>query len=149
MMFSKMILCASVLMLGEVPVSGEEPQAVQTAEQGNEKSAENRDSSTAETAKQPASDEANAKKEKAEDRGTGRARGRWREACGYRSQYRFPIPTKKRARYGLEPFKVDKELMETAREHAAWMDSHSQHDSHRAGRCRKTLRWASLTAAML
>lgn len=127
MMFFRMILCASVLMmLSGVYAAGEEQQAAKTSkdatkasEKTTEQSAENQDSSTAETAKQPTSDEADAKKEKAADEPAEREVDGVKLAAIEANIVSYT--NEERARYGLEPFKVDKELMETAREHAAWM----------------------------
>jgi uncharacterized protein YkwD len=135
MTISKMILCASVLLLSEVPVSAENPQTEQTVEQTTEKSADNRDASAKEKAQQPASDktaadkdEAVADKDKAvadNDKTAANSEPAERVVDGVKlaaiEANIVSYTNEERARFGLEPFKVDKDLMETAREHAAWM----------------------------
>ena len=85
MMITKLVLCASVLMLGDAQAGEQKPQT-QTAN-------------------------ANELKEKEVD-GVKLAAIE-ANIVSYTNQ--------ERSRYGLPPLKVDKELMKTAREQAAWM----------------------------
>lgn len=106
MLFTRMILCASVLMLGEVQAAEQKPQTEQkTAANTNAPQAAQ---NATDAEKTPASTEP-------EDKVVDGVKLAAIEAnvVSYTNQ--------ERARYGLEPLVVDKELMETAREHAAWM----------------------------
>jgi len=96
-MITQMLLCASALMLGEPQATEPKPQPM--AEQKADKA-------TKPASPAPAD---------APDRVVDGVKLAAIEAniVSYTNQ--------ERARYGLPPLEVDKELMETAREHAAWM----------------------------
>ena len=113
MMITKMVLCASVLMLGDVQ-GGEQkpqPQAKQKVEQKTKPKAEQAAEPKANQSTEP---QAAATSELAEKEVDGvKLRVIEANIVSYTNQ--------ERARYGLQPLEVDKELMETAREHATWM----------------------------
>jgi len=110
MMITRMLLCASVLMLGE-PQAAEQkasPKAEQAApaqSQHQPKTAENAEKTTPESTVPPEAEEK-------EDDGVKLAAIE-ANVVSYTNQ--------ERVRHGLPSLVVDKELMKTAREHAAWM----------------------------
>jgi uncharacterized protein YkwD len=115
MMIAKMLLCASALALGEPQATEPKPQpkAEQTATEkvtpkAEQKAAPKADKAAQTDAKAPA---------EAPDKVVDGVKLAAIEAniVSYTNQ--------ERVRYGLPALTVDKELMETAREHAAWMTS--------------------------
>jgi uncharacterized protein YkwD len=112
MMITKMVLCASMLTLGAAQASEPktQPQAEQKAKQTTAKTAEKAKPKSAEKAKPKSA----AELELADKKVDGvKLRAIEVHVVSYTNE--------ERARYGLPPLQVDKELMETAREHAAWM----------------------------
>jgi uncharacterized protein YkwD len=123
-----LILCASMLVAGDAPASGQQPQP-----KGEQKAAKATEAKPA----QPAPSQAPAKKPATPKKAD--------PAKDKKDKTAAPVPpeleikemdgvkletieanvvsytNEERARYGLPPLQVDKELMDTAREHAAWM----------------------------
>lgn len=101
MLITKMVLCATVLMLADAQAAEQQPRtpAAQNVDQ------------KADQASQPESTAPTGLEEKEVD-GVKLAAIE-ANVVSYTND--------ERARYGLPPLKVDKELMATAREHAAWM----------------------------
>jgi uncharacterized protein YkwD len=129
MLIIKMLLCASVVMLGEIQATESKPQLK------TEKKIEKKATVKAEK-KTPAKAEKKtpAKVEKKSAQKAARAAGAKSPAAaettekvvdGVRlSDVEVNIVSytnEERGRYGLPPLEVDKELMSTAREQAAWM----------------------------
>jgi uncharacterized protein YkwD len=117
MMITKMLLCASVLMLGDLQASEPKPQAEQKVEQKTEKKAEPKaeQASRPQTSPQQPATADKATPPELEEKEIDGVKLAAIEAniVSYTNQ--------ERTRYGLPPLEVDKQLMETAREHAAWM----------------------------
>ncbi len=114
MMITKMVLCASVLMLADVPASDQQPQpqTEQKASQPAELQAEQPKSPAAEDADMAQPPSAPPALEEKEVDGV--------KLVVIEANI-VSYTNNERARYGLPPLEVDKELMETAREHASWM----------------------------
>jgi uncharacterized protein YkwD len=125
MLMMKLSLCALALLLGDPQAKEEKPQP--KAEQKIEKKAEPK-------AEQPKAEKNNAEKDKAEKGKTEKdkadpaaqpAEPEEKEVNGVKlAAIEFNVVSftnQERSRYGLPPLEVDKELMDTAREHAAWM----------------------------
>lgn len=100
MLITRMVLCATVLMLADAQAAEQQPQApaAQDVEQKADQS-------------QPDSSAPTGLEEREVDGVTLAAIEA--NVVSYTND--------ERARYGLPPLKVDEELMATAREHAAWM----------------------------
>lgn len=116
MMITKMVLCASVLMLGDVQGGEQKPQppTEQKVEQKTEPKAEQAAGPKANQPAEPQQPQTAVSPELAEREVDGvKLRAIEANIVSYTNQ--------ERARYGLPPLEVDKELMETAREHATWM----------------------------
>jgi uncharacterized protein YkwD len=94
MTITKLVLCASMLMLGSAQASEQKPQP-----QVEQKSAPPQPAATLES--------------EAKDVDGVKLRAIEANIVSYTNQ--------ERGRYGLPPLQVDKELMQTAREHASWM----------------------------
>jgi len=109
MMIAKMLLCASALMLGQAQATEPKPQP--KAEQKVEKKAEKKADQKADQAAKPKASTPTEPPEKVVD--GVRLAAVEVNIVSYTNQ--------ERARYGLPPLEVDKELMTTAREQAAWM----------------------------
>jgi uncharacterized protein YkwD len=157
-MITKMILCASVLMFGDVQASEQNPQpksaqpatqkAPQKAKQ-DQKTEQGQKAVQAQKAVQtqkPAQDQ-KAKQDQKAEQGRGElevaAKKNPSQPVGKNDKTKAPsepeekvvdgirlatieanivsYTNEERVRYGLPEFKVDKELMQTSREHAAWM----------------------------
>ena len=124
MMITKMLLCASVLMLGDVQASEPKPQP--QAEQKTEKKAEQKAEPKAEQAPRPQTlQQQPATADKADPQAATPPELEVKEVDGVKlaaiEANIVSYTNQERTRYGLPPLEVDKELMETAREHAAWM----------------------------
>lgn len=110
MLFTEMLLCASVLMLADAQATEQQTQspATQKVEQ---------------KADQPSQTAVNADESKPE--ATVPPELEEEEVDGVKlvaiEAHVVSYTNQERARYGLPPLTVDKELMETAREHASWM----------------------------
>jgi len=109
MMIVKMLLCASALMLGQSQATEPKPQP--KVEQKVEKKAEQKVQQKADRAAGPKSPAPAEAPEKVVD--GVRLAAIEANIVSYTNQ--------ERARYGLPALEVDKELMGTAREQAAWM----------------------------
>ncbi len=116
-MIIKMLLCASALMLGQT--QADEPKAAQKAEKKTTPKVEKKTAPKAEKksdrkAKRAASAKSPTPAETTEKVADGvRLSDVEVNIVSYTNQ--------ERVRYGLPPLEVDKELMATAREQAAWM----------------------------
>jgi uncharacterized protein YkwD len=108
MMIAKMLLCASALMLGEPQPVAQKPQPK------TEKSPAKPKATTEHKVNKPVLADASAP-EKTPDKVVDGVKLAAIEAniVSYTNE--------ERVRFGLAPLEVDKELMESAREHAAWM----------------------------
>jgi uncharacterized protein YkwD len=132
MMVSKVMLCAAALVLAVAQATqGQETQSqpAQTIEQKTSEAQETSTNDTASTegAEQQMSqslEDANATQSPTAAKPTEKEPAE-KEVDGVKLQAIeaniVSYTNQERARYGLEPLVVDKELMETAREHAAWM----------------------------
>jgi len=111
MMFLKMTLCASALMLGAPPDGRQKPDQPQpkVEQPAQPQAAQQQPVAAPQPAQQPATQ---AEPEEKEVDGVKLAAIE-ANVVSYTNQ--------ERARYGLPPLAVDKELMESARRHAAWM----------------------------
>ena len=115
MLIAKMVLCASILMLGGRKESGQKPESngAQNAAQAPAPQAAGQQAQSAEAA------------DKAEQPSTKQPELEEKEINGVKlvaiEAHVVSYTNQERARYGLPPLEVDKELMETAREHCAWM----------------------------
>ena len=116
MMITRMVLCASVLMFGQVEATEQklQPQTEQKVEQEAQPNAEcAAQSKTGEIA------------EKTEPRSLVPTELEEKVVDGVRliaiEANVVSYTNEERVRHGLTPLQVDKELMETAREHATWM----------------------------
>jgi uncharacterized protein YkwD len=108
MMITELVLCASILMPGVTEANEPQPQA--QAEQQASQSADDQQQPQAAEQAPPES----ASLESAEKKVDGvKLLAIEANLVSYTNQ--------ERVRYGLPPLQVDKELMETAREHASWM----------------------------
>ena len=98
MFFAQMMLYASVLVLGDAPATSQKPQPQPAIK-----------------AEQKATQGEPAELEEKEIDGV--------KVIAIEANL-ISYTNAERARYGLPPLEVDKELMESAREHAAWMTRH-------------------------
>jgi uncharacterized protein YkwD len=120
MIITKMMLCAAAIVMADAPVSDQKPAAAaeqKVVQQPQEKAAQ---------PVQPSADQPTAPATaKTDDKKAPASEVDEKEVDGVKLQLieanLVSYTNQERARYGLPALKVDKELMETAREHAAWM----------------------------
>jgi uncharacterized protein YkwD len=122
MMITKMILCAAAIVMADAPAKDEKPQAnveQKAVQEPVEKAAQ---PGQPLVAQQPAPAAAKTDGKAAP---VTAPEDEEKEIDGVKLQTIeaniVSYTNQERARYGLPALKVDKELMETAREHAAWM----------------------------
>jgi uncharacterized protein YkwD len=108
MLSTKLILCAAMLMLGDVEAAEKTPQPQAEQKSQAADNVKNREPLTDKAKPEAMSPEL---EEKTVD--GVKLQAIEANVVSYTNQ--------ERVRNGLSPLKVDKELMETAREHAAWM----------------------------
>ena len=120
MMITKMLLCATVLLLGDVEAGKQNPQP--QVEQQTERKQEEKAPLPGESQTEPPRTTEDA--DQAQPKTTPPELEE-KEVDGVKLQAIeanvVSYTNKERARYSLPPLVVDKELMKTAREHAAWM----------------------------
>ncbi len=115
MMITKMILCAVAITMADAPANETKPQPnaeQQAVQEPAEKAALPAESQAAANDGEPTATPTEVEKDEKEVDGV-KLQLIEANIVSYTNQ--------ERARYGLPALKVDKELMETAREHAAWM----------------------------
>jgi uncharacterized protein YkwD len=123
MMITPIVLCASALMLGTPHEGGhaDQPQTAQKVELNATPDATQSDTPPAETPAAPSTEDANA----GEPQAPAQPEPEEKVVDGVKlaaiEANLVSYTNNERAQYGLPPLEVDKELMETAREHAAWM----------------------------
>jgi uncharacterized protein YkwD len=116
-MITTMLLCASALMLGEPQTTEPKPQPA--AEKKVEKKAEKKAEAKVEKKAEPKSHTVNKPVTDAPTETPDKVVNGVKLAAIEANIVSYT--NDERARYGLPALEVDKELMDTAREHAAWM----------------------------
>jgi uncharacterized protein YkwD len=115
MMITKMILCASVLMLGPP----------QTSEKSSDAKAAQDTQLTSQTQTPEPQPQAAETSDKQQQPSAAKSESEEKEVNGVKllaiEANIISYTNEERARHGLPPLEVDKELMETAREHCTWM----------------------------